>query len=91
MAAKKIPFKTAYEPKERNGFQTTGESLTQQHFKEESQINNIIAFHDKNGLIKNVQQGVAKYGDFTVVNEYREALDRIREADETFAEIPSGS
>jgi hypothetical protein len=87
LTAKK--FRTAYGKKERLGFETTGESLTQQHFKEDSEINNIIAFHDKTGIIKNVQQGVAQYGDFSEVNEYRENLDMIRAADENFMKLPS--
>ncbi len=88
MTSKKIPFKTAYAPHDRVGFETTGESLTQQHFSEESEINNIIAFHDRTGIIKNVQQGVAQYGDYSEVNEYRESLDMIRAADATFMELP---
>jgi bifunctional DNA-binding transcriptional regulator/antitoxin component of YhaV-PrlF toxin-antitoxin module len=89
MTTKKIPFKTAYADHERVGFETTGESMTQQHFSEESEINNIIAFHDRTGIIKNVQQGIAQYGDFSEVNEYRENLDMIRAADENFMKLPS--
>jgi hypothetical protein len=87
MTSKK--FKTAYSKNERQGFETIGESRTQQHFAEESEINNIIAFHDKTGLIKNVQQGIAQYGDFSEINEYRENLDMIRAADENFMKLPS--
>ena len=89
MTSKKISFKTAYAPRDRVGFETTGESLTQQHFSEETEINNIIAFHDRTGIIKNVQQGIAQYGDYSEVNEYRENLDMIRAADENFMKLPS--
>jgi phage internal scaffolding protein len=82
-------FKTAYTAHERVGFETEGESLTQQHFSQEHEINNIIAYHDRTGIIKNVQQGVAQYGDYSEVNEYRESLDMIREADENFMKLPS--
>lgn len=85
----KRKFKTAYSDRERHTFETEGESLTQQHFAEETEINNIIAFHDKTGIIKNVQQGIAQYGDFSEVNEYRENLDMIRAADENFMKLPS--
>ena len=84
-----VKFQTAYEPHDRHGFETQGESMTQQHFSEESEINNIIAFHDRTGIIKNVQQGVANYGDYSEVHEYREALDLIRQADEDFMQLPS--
>ena len=89
MAKKDARFRTAYGDPHRVGFETTGESLTQQHFAEECEINNIIAFHDKTGLIKNVQQGIAQYGDYSEVNEYRENLDMIRAADESFMQLPS--
>ena len=82
-------FKTAHTTHERVGFETEGESLTQQHFSQESEINNIIAYHDRTGIIKNVQQGVAQYGDYSEVNEYRESLDMIRQADENFMQLPS--
>jgi hypothetical protein len=89
MGKNKTQFKTAYEAHDRNGFETQGESLTQQHFTEESQINNIIAYHDRTGIIKNVQKGIAQYGDYSEINEYRESLDMIRAADENFAQLPS--
>ena len=89
MTSKKKVFQTSYEPHERVAFETVGESLTQQQFSEEAEINNIIAFHDRTGIIKNVQQGVANYGDYTEVNEYRECLDLIRQADEDFMKLPS--
>ncbi|AXL15404.1 internal scaffolding protein [Microviridae sp.] len=89
MPKKVVPFRTAFEEHERHGFETEGESLTQQHFSEESEINNIIAYHDRTGIIKNVQQGVAQYGDYSEINEYRENLDMIRAADENFMRLPS--
>jgi hypothetical protein len=89
MATKKDKFQTSYEPHARVSFETEGESLTQQQFSEEAEINNIIAFHDRTGIIKNVQQGVANYGDYSEVHEYREALDLIRQADEDFMKLPS--
>ena len=89
VGTKKIPFQTAYTPHDRVGFETTGESLTQQHFSQESEINNIIALHDRTGIIKNVQQGVAQYGDYSEINEYRQNLDMIRAADENFMQLPS--
>lgn len=82
-------FKKAYDKHERYGFETVGESMTQEHFSEEAEINNIISFHDKTGLIKNVQRGVAQYGDYSEVNEYRESLDLVRQADESFNQLPS--
>ena len=87
--AKKLEFKTAYGDRVASPFNTTGESLTQQHFLEECDIKTIIKKHDRTGLIQHVAQGVAEYGDYSEVHEYREALDLINAADESFAGLPA--
>ena len=84
-----MEFKTAYGSRERKGFETSGDSLTQQHMKDETDIRKIIDKYDRTGLIGHVQRGVAQYGDFSEVNEYREALDLVANANATFAELPS--
>ena len=84
-----ITFRTAYEPHKKYVFKTTGESLTQQHFKEECDVINIIKRHDRNGIIEHVQRGQARYGDFSEVADYREALDLVRDAQQEFMSVPS--
>jgi phage internal scaffolding protein len=86
---KVIPFRTAYEPHKPCFFNTEGESLTQQHFQEECDIINIIKRHDRNGIIEHVHRGQARYGDFSEVTDYREALDLVKNAQEEFMTIPS--
>ena len=86
---KTITFRTAYDPHKKYIFNTTGESLTQQHFQEECDIINIIKRHDRNGIIEHVQRGQARYGDFSHVKDYREALDMVKEAQDEFMSIPS--
>lgn len=85
----KMVFKTGYGERERVKTEPKGESLTQQHFAPEADVRNIIKQYDKTGLIANVQKGVARYGDYSEVNEYREALDLVNEANATFAELPA--
>lgn len=84
-----MKFRTAYDERERKGFQTIGESLTQQHFAKEADIKTIIKKHDRTGIINHVARGVAHYGDYSEVNEYREALDMINSANASFAELPA--
>jgi phage internal scaffolding protein len=86
---KTITFRTAYDPHKKYVFKTSGESLTQQHFKEECDVINIIKRHDRNGIIEHVQRGQARYGDFSEVEDYREALDLVRDAQDEFMTIPS--
>lgn len=85
----KMVFKTGYGERERVKTEIKGESLTQQHFAHEADVRNIIKQYDKTGLIANVQKGVAQYGDYSEVNEYREALDLVNEANATFADLPA--
>lgn len=85
----KVKFKTAYDERKREGFQTKGESLTQQHFAQEVDIKTIIKKHDRTGIISHVARGVAQYGDYSEVNEYREALDKVNTANASFGQLPS--
>ncbi len=83
-------FYTPYtNPKVVEPFNTVGESLTQEQFAEESEINNIIRSHDRNGVIEHINRGNAIYGDFSGITDFSEALDQIREAQNEFMNIPS--
>ena len=82
-------FKTAYGDNKRQVYLTDGESLTQQHFAKEADIKTIIKKHDRTGIISHVARGVAHYGDYSEVNEYRESLDIVNHANDSFAELPS--
>ena len=82
-------FRTAYQERQRQGFETTGESRTQQHFAKEADIKTIIKKHDRTGIISHVARGVAQYGDYSEVNEFREALDMVNSANASFMELPS--
>lgn len=89
MAKEAIKFKTAYGDRSRVTIETVGESLTHQHFAHDADVRNIIKQYDKTGLIANVNRGVARYGDYSEINEYREALDLVISAQENFGELPS--
>lgn len=86
---KVVKFKTGYGDRTRKGFETTGESLTQQSHASAADVRNIIKQYDRTGLIANVNKGIAQYGDYSKVNEYQESLNMVIEANESFAEIPS--
>ena len=87
--SKVVKFKTPYGDRTRSGFETTGDSLTQQSHAAAADVRNIIKQYDRTGLIANVNKGIAQYGDYSEINEYAEALNMVREANESFAEIPS--
>jgi phage internal scaffolding protein len=89
MTKKKTEFVTAYGDRVKEPFFTEGESLTQQHMAQECDIKEIIKRHDRTGIIEHVNRGVAAYGDYSEVHEYREALDLINNAKESFMVLPS--
>ena len=82
-------FRSAYGDRLKVPFMCEGESLTQQHFAEECDIKNIIKKHDRTGLISHVARGVAQYGEYAEINEHREALALVNNADAAFMNLPS--
>lgn len=66
-----------------------GESRTQQHFKDEVNINNIIKRYNKTGVISHVQRAQARYGDFTQMADYCENLDMVAKAQQGFEQLPA--
>lgn len=90
MPKKDITFNTPYgQQPPRCFFETTGESMTQQHFQEETEINNILRSHDRNGVIQHIHKGNAIYADFSNITDLSDALHQIKEAQSEFLNIPS--
>lgn len=66
-----------------------GESLTQQHFKEECDINTIMRKYETSGLLNHINQFGGEYGDFLEAPDYHTALNQIMEAQDMFMSLPS--
>ncbi len=69
---------------------TTGESMTKQSFRNESNINIIMAKYAKTGLIDHVKKYEGRYEDVTGVEDYHTSLNRIHAAQAAFMSLPSG-
>lgn len=65
-----------------------GPSKTEQHHKNEVNINQIVARYRKTGIMPRVPQG-ARYGDFTQVNDYHQAVQAVRDVETAFMSLPS--
>jgi len=61
---------------------------TEQHFREECNINTILAKYQKTGAITHFAKHSPNYGDFPAI-DYREAIELVREAQSSFNELPS--
>lgn len=87
-----IPFKTRYENHDESDYGITFSepSLTQQQFKDETDINNIVNGMARNGVMPQYMAGTPIYGDFTDAGDYQEALNLVMHAREQFDALPSG-
>lgn len=84
-----VEIRTAYKQYGRVQVDFPGPSMTKQYFKEESDINAIIAKHPDVSQIPYVNNVSPSYGDFTDVSDYRDAIDRVSEAQDSFDALPS--
>lgn len=62
---------------------------TKQSFKDECNINNIMAKYIRTGTIDFVNKHQAQFGDCRGLDNYQEALNTIQQATETFADMPA--
>lgn len=65
------------------------ESMTQQHFLEECDINSIMAKYRSTGVFTHVQAQAAQFGDFSEVPDYQSGLNYIMEAQDLFDSLPA--
>ena len=66
-----------------------GATMAQQQFKDECDINNIMSKYQKTGLITHVAKHQGDYDDFTVMPDFKTAIDTIHEAERMFMTLPS--
>lgn len=93
MATKEVFFRSGFNYDRDQVSHATGlacrpeESMTQQQFKEEVDINTIVARFGLTGeLPENLRMPVS--GDFTKVGDFQSAMQMVREAEEAFMELP---
>lgn len=71
-----------------SGLHCEDATLTQQQFKEETDINNIMEKFGMTGLLPQTSLN-AQYGDFSGVNDYHSALNAIMAAEDQFDALPA--
>jgi len=64
-------------------------SKTQQHFKNQVNINTIVNRYKKTGIMPNMNAARALYGDFSGVTDYQGALEGVINAESQFMALPS--
>lgn len=81
-------FRTAYSPRKRVVTRILGESRTKQSFRDECDINRIMARYQNTGVLEFVQKREARYADVSAV-DYQEACNLVAGAQSMFHELPS--
>lgn len=64
-------------------------SLTQQHFKDECDVNHILGKYSVDAIAQHAELYKGQYGDFSDIPDYQCALNRVLEADEAFMSLPA--
>lgn len=63
--------------------------MTQQHFKDEANVNHIMAKYGASRLLEHYSQFQGNYGDFTEVQDYQTSLNEVIKAQDMFMSLPS--
>ena len=88
----KLVFFTAYNPPPSVDVVNTEPSLTQQHFAEECDINNIVEKYMLTGVLGDPlasPENSPQYGDFYSAQDFHEAQNIIAYATQSFDELPA--
>jgi len=64
-------------------------TLTKQSFKNESNINNIMARYEKTGIVEHISAKSPQYGDFSEISDYQDNLNKVLMAEELFDSLPA--
>lgn len=84
-----MEFATRYNPAQSFGIVFSKPSLTQQHFKDECDINHIVATYQETGIMP---QGTREplFGDFAgIPTSFQESQNLFKEAQDKFYSLPS--
>ncbi len=85
----KINLRNAYYPHERVQKDPGGPSMTQQNFRDETDINQILAKYTKTGLLDHVNKYGGQYADMPGEIDFHAAMNLVTKAQTMFAELPS--
>lgn len=85
----KVHVRRPYDPTVKTSITFPEKTMTKQSFKDECDINTIMAKYQTTGLIEHVQNVQGAYGDFTSVEDYQLSLNQVIEAQAAFDNLPA--
>lgn len=72
------------------GESKTNPMMTKQSFKDECDINRILAVAEQTGLVGHVNNAEGQYLNVSSVPDYQTSINLVRNADQAFANLPAG-
>lgn len=84
-----MEFKKAYEPKIRQSIDCSGESRTQQQYKDLCDVNNICRKYAQTGLLEHVNKYQGIYDDVSNAEDYRASMETVLRANDMFMSLSS--
>lgn len=88
----KIKFRTVYTARdeEHSGIVFSSDSLAQQQFRDECDVNRIVDQYVRTGVLDHLSEVAPQYGDVTEVpTDLMAAYDAVGRAEEAFMQLPS--
>lgn len=82
-------MRSAYIPHEPVQTVPVGLSRTKQSFRDESEINKIVARYQKTGIVDHVAKYGGSYGDLPGPEDFHAAMNLVTDASSMFEELPS--
>lgn len=84
-------FRTMYDPCPDEGTKCLEETRTQQHQKDDTDINLIMKRATRSGVLASsfMSRGNPRFGDFTKIASFQDAYNQITQAQAAFAALPS--
>lgn len=84
-----MTFKKPFDKPKRLSIKVEGKSRTFQEFKNECNINNILAKYQKQGVLEHFNKHQGDYSDYTNVQDYHSSYNQIIAAQDAFNDLPS--
>lgn len=85
----KVYIRSTYSPKYDASISEFEPSLTHQSFKDECEIDYILKKYAAGGVLDHIKTTDGQYGDFTNIDDYQSALNRVHAAQESFMALPA--
>lgn len=85
----KVPFRSRLSPQRHSILPRGEDSRTQQHMRDECDINKILAKYHRTGVITHVNRAKERFGDFGQYGGLAEKLDVLAKAEQAFAMLPA--